>query len=132
MKCMNKEPYMLINYSELMVSIIGSLTNKFFDSFSIKSFVFLVLVVVGVYAWNFSCGYVRAKSFYGLPLGEDYGGGRSGDHWRAGGSGHREDGNGEDLRGSYIGGSGRNYNGGISGSGRDYSGSSGKELTKMD
>ena len=63
---------MLINYSELIVSIVGSLINNFIESFGFKSFGFLALAALFLYAWNFSCGYVRAKTFYGPHLvGDD-------------------------------------------------------------
>ncbi|QPG75026.1 hypothetical protein FOA43_002366 [Brettanomyces nanus] len=71
MKCMNKEPYMLINYSELIVAILGSLVNTFFESFSYRSISVMLLIGGILYAWNFSCGYFRAKTFYGLPLIRD-------------------------------------------------------------
>lgn len=71
-KCMRKKAYMLINYSELIVSIVGSLINNFIESFGFKSFGFLALAALFLYAWNFSCGYVRAKTFYGPHLvGDD-------------------------------------------------------------
>lgn len=70
LKCMNKEPYMLINYSQLAASILGSLLNNFLESFSYKSLSLLAFVIFAIYASNFSFGYIRAKSFYGLPFGK--------------------------------------------------------------
>lgn len=70
-KCMRKKPYMMINYSELIVSIVGSLINSFIESFGLKSFGFFALAALFLYAWNFSCGYVRAKTFYGSHLVRD-------------------------------------------------------------
>lgn len=67
-KCMRKQPYMLINYSELIVSILGSLANKLLESFSIKSVSLLATMLLATYAWNFICGYIRAKMFYNIPL----------------------------------------------------------------
>ncbi|GME81971.1 unnamed protein product [Ambrosiozyma monospora] len=64
--CMTRDPYSRIAYSSLGANILGSLFNALFEPIGFKSFLFLIAFAVACYLVNFSCGFVRAKSYYGL------------------------------------------------------------------
>ncbi|RLV95501.1 Nucleus export protein BRL1 [Spathaspora sp. JA1] len=65
-QCMNQDPGNGAgNLSKITLETISMLINSIFEPLGIKFFLMMFGFISIVFVWNFSCGYIRAKTYYG-------------------------------------------------------------------